>query len=79
MLTPKKHLNLDTSLLRVFSLILHAMQMRSVWDFEKLRQYVVRRVGADGEIFFLSAIDLLFLLGRAEYHLKNDTIEYKAG
>jgi hypothetical protein len=77
MLTPRKHLNLDTSLLRVFSLILREMQKRGVWEFEKLRAYVIRRVGVDGEIFFLAALDLLFLLGRAEYHLKNDTIEYR--
>jgi hypothetical protein len=78
MLTPKKHLNLDASLLRVFSVVLREMQKRSVCEFEKLRSVVIKRVGTDGEIAFLPALDLLFLLGRAEYHLKNDTIEYKA-
>ena len=78
MLTPRKHLNLDTSVLRVFSIILREMQKRGVWEFEKLRAYVVRRTGSDGELAFLPALDLLYLLGRADYHLKNDTIEYKA-
>lgn len=78
MLTPKKHLNLDTSLLRVFSLVLKELQKRGVCEFEKLRGVVIRRVGADGELSFLPALDLLFLLGKAEYHLKNDTLEYKA-
>jgi hypothetical protein len=78
MLTPKKHLNLDASLLRVFSIVLKEMQRRGVWEFERLRAHVIRRVGSDGEISFLPALDLLYLLGRAEYHLKNDTIEYKA-
>ena len=78
MLTAKKHLNLDTSVLRVFALILREMQKRGVCDFEKLRAFVVRRVGTDGDIAFLPALDLLYLLGRAEYHLKNDTIEYRA-
>ncbi|NJN35709.1 MAG: hypothetical protein HC794_00085 [Nitrospiraceae bacterium] len=77
-LTPKKHLNLDTSLLRVFALILRELQKRGVCEFEKLRSVVIRRVGPDGELSFLPALDLLFLLGRAEYHLKNDTLEYKA-
>ncbi|MCY0150703.1 hypothetical protein OEG84_24125 [Hoeflea sp. G2-23] len=76
-LTPKKHLNLDTSLLRVFSLVLKELQKRGVCEFEKLRGVVIRRVGADGELSFLPALDLLFLLGKAEYHLKNDTLEYK--
>ncbi|WP_440659056.1 ABC-three component system middle component 8 [Ensifer adhaerens] len=76
-LTPKKHLNLDTSLLRVFSLVLKELQKRGVCEFEKLRGVVIRRVGANGELSFLPALDLLFLLGKAEYHLKNDTLEYK--
>ncbi|MBN9033860.1 ABC-three component system middle component 8 [Shinella zoogloeoides] len=78
MLTPRKHLNLDTSLLRVLSLILRELQKRGVCEFDKLRAFVIRRVGPDGELSFLPALDLLFLLGRAEYHLKNDTLEYKA-
>jgi len=76
LLKPRKHLNLDTSVLRVFSLILREMQKRGVWEFEKLRAFVVRRTGPDGDLSFLAALDLLFLLGRAEYHTKNDTIEY---
>jgi len=78
MLTPRKHLNLDTSVLRVFSLMLRELQKRGVWEFEKLRAYVIRRVGPDGDLAFMPALDLMFLLGRAEYHLKNDTLEYKA-
>lgn len=31
-LTPKKHLNLDTSLLRVFALILRELQKRGVCE-----------------------------------------------
>ena len=37
MLTPRKHLNLDTSLLRVLSLILRELQKRGVCEFDKLR------------------------------------------
>jgi len=77
MLTPNKHLNLDASVLRVFSLIVREMQKRGVWELEKLRSFVIRRVGPDGEFAFLSALDLLYLFGRLEYHIKNDTIEYR--
>ena len=78
MLTPKKHLDLDTSVLRVFSIMLRELQRKGVVEFDKLRGLVVRRVGSDGELAFLPALDLLYLLGRADYHMKNDTIEYKA-
>ena len=78
MLTPRKHLDLDTSVLRVSGLLLKEIQKRGVIEFEKLRALVVKRAGSDGELAFLPALDLLFLLGRAEYHLKNDTIEFRA-
>ncbi len=79
MLTPRKHLDLDTSVLRVSGLLLREMQKkRSVVDFEMLRALVIRRVGTDGDLTFLPALDLLYLLGKVEYHLKNDTIEFKA-
>lgn len=78
MLTPRKHLNLDVSVLRVSALMLRELQKRGVIEFEKLRSFIIRRVGPDGEIAFLPALDFLYLLGRAEFHLKNDTIEYRA-
>jgi hypothetical protein len=68
MLTPRKNLNLDTSVLRVFSLMLRELQKRGVWEFEKLRAYVIRRVGPDGDLAFLPALDLMFLLGKAVIH-----------
>ena len=79
MLTPRKHLNLDVSALRVASIMLRELRKRGVVEFERLRSIVVRRVGSDGELSFLPALSFLFLLGKVEYHLKNDTIEYKAG
>jgi hypothetical protein len=78
MLTPRKSLNLETSVLRISALMLRELQKRGVIEFERLRALVVRRVGTDGELVFLSALNFLFLLGRVEYHLKNDTLEFKA-
>ncbi|WP_372441577.1 MULTISPECIES: ABC-three component system middle component 8 [Azospirillum] len=57
--------------------MLRELQKRGVIEFEKLRSTILKRVGPDGELSFLPALDLLYLLGRADYHLKNDTIEYK--
>jgi hypothetical protein len=71
-------MNLDVSVLRVSALMLREIQKRGVMEFEKLRAFVIRRVGQDSELAFLPALDLLYLLGKADFHLKNDTIEYKA-
>lgn len=78
MLTPKKYLNLDVSVLRVSAVILKELRRRGVIEFEKLRTIIVKRTGPDGELTFLPALSFLFLLGRIEYHLKNDTLEYRA-
>src|ERR1700722_12335386 len=74
MLTPQKHHNLDRSVLRVSALMLRELQRRSVVEFEKLRRYVIRRAGSDADVTFLP-LSLLFLLGKVEYHIQNDTID----
>lgn len=76
MLTPKKHLDLDSSVIRVAALILSELQRRSVVQLEKLRAYIIRRVGEDGEIAFLPSINFLYLVGKVAYHPQNDTIEF---
>lgn len=76
MLTPKKHLNLDVSVLRVSSLLLSELRRRGVVEIEKLRAYAIRRAGEDAEMVFLPSLNFLFLLGRIAYHDKNDTIEF---
>jgi hypothetical protein len=78
-LTPKKHLDLDASLLRVSSIMLKELDKKGIVPFEQLRSLVVRRVGTNGDLVFLPALDFLYLLGRVEYHEKNDTLEYRAG
>jgi hypothetical protein len=79
MLTPRKHLNLDISVMRIAAIMLRELNRRGVMEFEKLRTLVIRRVGPDGELSFMPALGFLYLLGRIEYHLKNDTIEYRSG
>ncbi|MER8486597.1 ABC-three component system middle component 8 [Mesorhizobium sp. M1322] len=65
-------------MLRISAVMLRELRRRGVIEFEKLRSIVVKRTGADGELAFLPALGFLFLLGRVEYHLKNDMLEYRA-
>lgn len=78
MITPRKHLDLDASLLRVASVVLRETQKRGIIEIERLRLIVAKRTGPDGELSFFPALGFLFLLGKLDYHLKNDTLEYKA-
>ena len=75
MLTAEKHLDLDTSLVRVAAVILKELKRKGAVAFETLRKLIIRRVGEDGELMFLPALRFLFLLGRVEYHPKNDAVE----
>jgi hypothetical protein len=77
MLTPRKHLNLDASVLRIASLMLRELRRRGVMEFERLRRVVINRVGADADMSFLPALSFLHLIGRVDYHLQNDTVEYR--
>jgi len=78
MLAPKKHLNLDVSVVRIAAIVLRELQRRGVMEFERLRATFVRRIGLDGDLSFLPALSFLYLVGRIEYHLHNDMVEYKA-
>jgi hypothetical protein len=79
MLTPRKHLDLDSSILRVAAIMLRTLKRPGVMEFERLRGVVLKRVGDAGEVSFMPALSFLFLLGRVAYHVQNDTVEYRSG
>lgn len=79
MITPQKHMNLDVSVLRVAASMLKEVKKRRVIEFRQLRQKVVKSIGPDVDLVFLPALSLLYLLGRLEYHEKNDSFEYRDG
>jgi hypothetical protein len=43
--------------------------------FYKLLRYAKRSV-IGGDILFIPALDFLFIMGKIEYHPKNDSLEY---
>lgn len=79
MLTPKKHLDLDSSVIRVAAFVLLELKRRRVVELEKLRAYSVRRAGENADVSFIPSLSFLFLLGRLAYHPQNDTVEYLTG
>ena len=79
MITPKKHMNLDASVLRVAALIMKEVAKRRVLNVEKLRKRLSPRVGNDIDLVFLPALSFLYLMGKISYYPKNDTLEYVDG
>jgi hypothetical protein len=78
MLTPSKHLDLDRSAIRVASEVLAELRRRRMMEYDAVIRHIKRRAGDDGEAVVAPALSFLFLLGRLEYHSKNDSFEYRA-
>lgn len=75
MILARKHLDPNTCVLRVMTLILGELVRRRVAELDTLRQLVQRRSGDDALISFLPALEVLYLLGKIDFHPKTDTIE----
>jgi len=76
MLRARKHLNPNTCTLRVMTIILAEILRRRTVKLDSLRSLVERRGGDDAILAFMPALQVLFLLGKVEFHPKTDTIEF---
>lgn len=76
MLKPSKHLDLDRSVIRVASIALDALRKRRILSHNRVVKLIRDRVGDDGDVVVAPALSFLFLLGRVEYHVINDSFEY---
>ena len=78
MLTPSKHLDLDKSVVRVASEVLTELRRHRMMTCDAVTRLIKRRTGDDGDSVVAPALSFLFLIGRIDYHSKNDTFEYRA-
>jgi hypothetical protein len=78
MLTPSKHLDLEKSVIRVASEVIADLRRNRIMPYEAVVRLIKRRTGDDGDAVLAPALSFLFLLGRIEYHAKNDSFEYRA-
>lgn len=78
MIKPGKHLNLNVCVVRIATIVLAHLQRYRVEGCTTLLRKVKDAAGDDAEVWFLPAIDFLFLLGRIDYRPKTDTFEYLA-
>lgn len=75
LLLPNKNAHPDLTIISVSSFLLSIMRKDRIHNysdlFSKLSNYDKRAV-----YLFTSSLELLFLLGLLQYHIKNDTLEY---
>jgi hypothetical protein len=75
LLRPGKHSHPDQTVLSVATILLQQLRRSKLDSYEGLRAMIRRRVRG-GELLFLPALDLLFLLGLIEYRPKTDVVEF---
>lgn len=77
MLKPNKYTNVDSSVLFVSYELLKIFKSRKVIAYSDLLNQVLSVRGENTRKLFLPALSFLYLLGRIEYHKKEDVIEFK--
>jgi len=77
MLKPTKHLNLDTSVLYVSSLLLKWLSKQRLMTYADLYHRLENHLGIDAQTVFLPTLSFLFLIKKIEYHEKTDSFEYR--
>jgi hypothetical protein len=77
MLKPNKHLNLDTSVLYVSSLLLKWLSNKRLMTYADLYHRLENELGSDARTVFLPTLSFLFLISKIEYHEKTDSFEYR--
>lgn len=76
MLRPGKHAHPDRTVISVSLLLLGRLKARRVEDYTALKAFTKKKV-AGGEVLFLPALNVLYLLGLVEYRPKTDAFEYR--
>lgn len=76
MLRPTKHSHPDKTVISVALVLLRHLRKQRVAEYDALRAAARKAAGSAGEVFFLPAINFLYLLGLVNYHSKTDAFEY---
>jgi len=75
MLRPSKHSHPDRTVISASMLVLRRLKARRVEEYEALKRLVKKNVSG-GDVLFLPAMNLLYILGLVEYRPKTDAFEY---
>lgn len=75
MLRPTKHSHPDRTVINVSLMLLARLKTRRVDEYDVLCKFAKESV-VGGDVLFLPALNLLYLMGLIEYHPKTDAVEY---
>lgn len=75
MLRPTKHSHPDRTVVALALRLVERLRSQRVDSFDTLRSFARQSV-CGGDVLFLPAVSVLYLLGVLVYHAKNDTFEF---
>lgn len=75
MLRPTKHSHPDRTVISVSLMLLARVKTLRVEEYDAFHKYAKKKVSG-GDVLFLPALNLLYLLGLIEYRQKTDSLEY---
>lgn len=75
MLKPTKHSHPDQTVLGVATILLSALKKDRLSKYDRLLALARKQV-VGGEVLFLPALNLLYILGLITYRAKTDSFEY---
>jgi hypothetical protein len=76
MLKPTKHLDPAVSVLNVSAQMLSILARYRTIGYDELYGKIEKKYGDSARPVFVPSLSFLYLLGKIEYHAKNDTFEY---
>lgn len=76
MIRASKHIDLDSSVLRVSAEILKKLMKCRIIGFDDLQTKIYNKFNNDNDIVFNYSLNFLYLLGCIEYHSNTDKIEF---
>ncbi len=76
MLKPTKYLNLELSVINVSAEILKLLRANQSMKYDEVLSYLCETICDDVRHVLLLSINFLFLLGKLDYHVMSDSLEY---
>jgi hypothetical protein len=76
MLRPSRHAHPDRTVVAVAAVALNALRKRRVMSYDDLKVLVDKKSGSAGDVLFVPALALLFLLDLVDYQATADAFEY---
>lgn len=76
MIKPTKYLNLELSVIRISAKILKILKTNRLMKYDEVLSYLCETISDEVRHVFLPSVNFLFLLGKLNYHVTTDSLEY---